>query len=159
MRAPWLAFAVWCLLASAMLLAEGCRPLHQDGATARTAKTQEERAAGEDAILLAAVRRALDNGASPDEVETSVGAEAAVHSSRDDLRRLWRSCRVLADPEHNPSIPDLRQARDFVLWERPVSYEFAVPPATRIVYPRVVGIAWTRDGGRRLFFGVLHWRP
>jgi hypothetical protein len=96
-----------------------------------------------DAELVEAVQRAARDGATAAEVEARVGERALVNTARDGRGPILM--RDLAtDEESGEKLPHLPDAREVVLWRRPIAAR----------NPRLIGIQWL-DAGPRIFFGVL----
>ena|SRR6266540_1039632 len=96
-----------------------------------------------DEQLVTKIREAISQQTKIEDVETFVGVKATVNTSRTRGRDGLPD--FLDDPQEVDQIPNLREAKDFVYWVRPIESK----PT------RIVGILWNDKNEMKLFFGIV----
>jgi hypothetical protein len=103
-------------------------------------------ASREDASLLARVKEAVEKEIGVEHVVQFVGRKPYVIAREHDDRKWLGISPIVADKEHNETIPDLFKAPYFVFWDRPIDFDMAA---------KAVGIVYKRDGTLEVVWGLL----
>jgi hypothetical protein len=99
-----------------------------------------------DEQLLTAIERCVGHKASPDEIERNVGKSATINTLRKHHWSYLENANIEADPNMESDMPSLKAVQNVVYWIRPIDSEF----------PRLIGVAWMKDGSVQIFYGIVY---
>jgi hypothetical protein len=126
------------LLFCVILLLYCCGVWRPEQMTQRTQNLTDER-------LAELVEDAVGKKTAPENVAAVVGIPPKYKTFRLGGEVIFRGVLIEDDTAEEACLPILRNVTDVVFWIRPIRSE----------NPRVIGIAWGKDGSCRLFRGVL----